>query len=69
MPEDPRGALYRVIATRNDGTMIVLASNLIKDRAQAIVDALAGVSAFRSMQLEREPAPSPAVNLTDDVAD
>jgi hypothetical protein len=49
--------------------MIVLASNLNKDRAQAIVDALSGVSAFRSMQLEREPAPNPVANLMDDVPD
>ncbi len=69
MPEDPRGALYRVVATRNDGTTIVLASNLTRDRAQAIIDALGGVSAFRAMEVQREPAPNPVANLTDDDSD
>jgi hypothetical protein len=66
MPEDPRGALYRVVATRNDGTKIVLAANLRKDRAQAIIDALTGVSAFKAMQSEPEPAPNPVAHPTDD---
>jgi hypothetical protein len=69
MPEDPRGTLYRVVATRNDGTTIVLASNLTKDRAQAIIDALSGVSAFKGMQSEREQAPKPVAHLKDDDSD
>jgi hypothetical protein len=69
MPANPRGALYRVVATRNDGTAIVLASNLTRDRAQAIIDALAGVSAFKAMRLEREAAQNPVANLTDDDSD
>jgi hypothetical protein len=69
MPEDPRGALYRVVATRNDGTTIVLASNLTKERAQAIIDALGGVSAFKAMHLQREPAPNPVASRAEEVSD
>jgi hypothetical protein len=69
MPANPRGSLYRVVATRNDGTTIVLASNLTRDRAQAIIDALGGVSAFKAMEFEREPAQNPVANLTNDDSD
>ena len=52
--EYPNG-LYRVVATRSDGTQVVLATRLRQDRAAAIVDALSGVSAFSSIRLEAEP--------------
>jgi hypothetical protein len=47
--------LYRVVAIRPDGTRVILATNLTKDRAQAIVDSLSGVSAFAEIHCEPQP--------------
>ena len=47
--------LYRVVATRQDGTRVILATNLTHDRAQAIVDSLSGVSAFADIHCEPQP--------------
>ena len=54
--------LYRVVATRHDGTTIVLVTHLANDRARAVVDALSPVSAFRAIEIQREPEPKPAGN-------
>jgi hypothetical protein len=47
-----QNALFCVVAIRPDGTRIILARNLTKDRAQAIVDSLSGVSAFADLYIE-----------------
>ena len=58
--------LYCVIAIRNDGTRVVLAVNLTKERAQAVIDALSPVSAFKAMEIQIEPIPHPASNPSGD---
>jgi len=50
-----QSGLYRVVATRQDGTRVILATHLTKDRAEAIVNALSGVSAFAEIHVEPQP--------------
>ena len=46
--------LYRVVAIRPDGAQVILVTDLTKERAQAIVDALHDVSAFSDLRIEAE---------------
>ena len=61
VPDNSREERYRVIAVRNDGSQVVLVTGLRVDRARAIVEALADVSAFSKLHFERESAEPPAV--------
>jgi hypothetical protein len=47
--------LYRVVAIRHDGTRVILTTRLTKDRANAIVDSLSGVSSFADIYTEPQP--------------
>jgi hypothetical protein len=60
VPADSREDQYRVVATRGDGTQVVLARGLRIDRAKAIVEALADVSAFSKLEIARDSADGPA---------
>ncbi len=62
MPADSHDGLYRVVAIRNDGTRVVLATGLRFDRARAIVDALSDVVAFSRLDIEPHSEPPPAGN-------
>lgn len=53
------GALYQVVAIRNDGVRVILAVNLRIDRAQAIVNALNGIAAFQIVTVEAQTVKGP----------
>ncbi len=57
--------LYRVVGVLDDGKRLVLVTHITMDRAQALIDALDGISAFRSALIEPQPISSGEVEIAN----
>lgn len=53
-----KAVLYRVVGIRDDGKRLVLVTHITMDRAQSLIDALDGISAFRETVIEPQPVSS-----------
>ena len=60
---DPLDALNRVVLVDDVGRRTVLATHVPSERANVIANALAGICAFKSIEIVPEPVPEPVDTL------